>query len=71
MPDTSSPLTPEFFVNPRCPPSSSFVFPAAEPVRTIGEDLPAESLPPARDGVHIPSGPLARSDKEPNVDAKG
>ena len=25
MPDTSTPLTPEFFVNPPCPPGSSFV----------------------------------------------
>ena len=71
MPDTSTPLTPEFFVNPRCPPSSSSVFPAAEPVKTIGEDLPTESLPPVGDGVDIPPGPPARSDKEPNVVAEG
>ena len=68
MPDTSTPLTPEFFVNPRCPPRSSSVFPNAEPVKTIGEDLPAKSLPAAGDGVDIPSGPPARSDKEPDVD---
>ena len=36
MPDTSTPLTLEFFVNPRCPSSSSSVFPDAEPVKTIG-----------------------------------
>ena len=45
MPDTSTPLTPEFFINPRCPPNSSSVFPDVEPVKTIGEDLSAKSLP--------------------------
>ena len=35
MPDTSTPLTPEFFVNPRCPSSSSSVFPTVEPVETL------------------------------------
>ena len=34
MPDTSTPLPPEFFVNPRCPPGPSSVLPAAEPVET-------------------------------------
>ena len=67
MPDTSTPLTLEFFVNPRCPPSSSSVLPDAKPVKTIGEDLPTKSLPTARDGVEIPSWPPARSDEEPNV----
>ena len=32
MPDTSTPLTPEFFVNPRCPPGSSSVLSIVEPV---------------------------------------
>ena len=63
MPDTSIPLTPEFFVNPRCPLSSSSVFPDAEPVKTIGEDLLAKSLPAVGDGVDILPGPLARPDK--------
>ena len=63
MPDTSTPLTLEFFVNPRCPPSSSSVFPDAEPVKTIGEDFPAKSLPVAGDGVDILPKPLARPDK--------
>ena len=63
MLDTSTPLTPKFFVNPRCPPSSSSVFPNAELVKTIVEDLPAKSLPAAGDGVDILPGPLARPDK--------
>ena len=50
-------------MNPRYPPSSSSVFPDAEPVKTIGEDFPAKSLPTAGDGVDIPLGPLARPDK--------
>ena len=63
MPDTSTPLTPKFFVNLRCLPSSSSVFPDAEPVKTIGEDFPAKSLPAAGDGVDILLWPLARPDK--------
>ena len=50
-------------MNPRCPLSSSFVFPNAELVKTIGEDLPAKSLPTAGDGVDILPRPLARPDK--------
>ena len=37
MPDTSTFLTPEFFMNPRCPPNSSSVFPDVEHVKTIGK----------------------------------
>ena len=70
MPDTSTPFTPDFFVNLRCPPSSSSVFPAAEPVKTIEEDLLAKDLPAVEDGVNIPPGPRTRSDKEPNVVAE-
>ena len=71
MPDTSTPLTPEFFMNPRCPLSSSSVFPDAEPVKTIGEDLLAKSLPTVGDGIDIPPGPPARLDKEPDVAVGG
>ena len=71
MPDTSTPLTPEFFMNPRCPPSSSSVLPDTKPFMTIGEDFLAKSLPDAGDGVDIPLRSPARSDKEPNVAAEG
>ena len=71
MPYTSTPLTPEFFVNPRCPPSSSSVFPAVEPVETFEEDFSAKDLLAAKGGVDIPPGSPARSNKEPNVVAKG
>ena len=53
MPNTSTPLTAEFFMNP---PNSSSVFPDAEPVKTIGEDFLAKSLPAVEDGVDIPPG---------------
>ena len=71
MLDTSTPLTLEFFVNPRCPPSSSSVFPMVEPFETFEEDLSTKDLPAAKGGVDIPSGSSARSDKEPNVVAEG
>ena len=71
MPDTSTPLTPEFFMNPRYPPSSSSVLPNVGPVKTIRKDFPAKSFPAAGDGVEIPSGLPARSDEEPNVAAEG
>ena len=58
-------------MNPRCPPSSSYVFPDAEFVKTIGEDFLAKSLPTAGDGVDIPPGLPARSDKEPDVAVEG
>ena len=71
MPDTSTPLTLEFFMNPQCPPSSLSVPPNTEPVMTIEEDLPAKSLPTARDGIEIPPASPARSDGEPTVTAEG
>ena len=58
MPDASTALTPDFFVNPRCPPCSSSVLPTADPVEIIGEDLPAKDLP-------------AVEGKEPKVITKG
>ena len=63
MLDTSTPLTPEFFMNPRCPLGSSSVLSAVEPVKTAGEDFPAKDLPAIEVGVDIPSGPLARPNK--------
>ena len=63
MPDTSTPLTPEFFVNPRCPPGSSSVLSTTEPVKTAGEDLVDKDLPGAEGGVNILLGPPARPDK--------
>ena len=56
MQDTSTPLPSNFFVNPRCPPGSSSVLPAAEIVETTGEDLPAKNLPIVEERVDIPPG---------------
>ena len=44
MPDTSTPLTPKFFVNPRCPPGSSFTLSTAEPVETAEKALADKGL---------------------------
>ena len=63
MPDTSTPLTLEFFVNPRYPPGSSFVLSIDEPIKTAGEDFPTKELPAADGGVDILSRPPARPDK--------
>ena len=71
MPDTSTPLTPEFFMNPRCPPSSLSVYLDLEAVKSIGEDLLAKSLPTVGDGVNIPPRLSARSDKELDVVVEG
>ena len=61
MPDTSTPLTPEFFVNPRCPPGSSFALSTAELVGTAEEALADKGLPGAEGEVDIllepPAGP--------------
>ena len=54
-------------MNPRCPPSSSSVFPDVEDVKTIGEDFLAKSLSAVGDGVDIPLGLPTRSDKDPDV----
>ena len=53
MPDTSTPLTLEFFVNPRCPPGSSFALSTAEPVETAEEALADKGLLGAKGGVDI------------------
>ena len=71
MPDASTTLTPDFFVNPRCPPGSSSVLAATNPIEITGEDLLAKDLPAVEEGVDIPSGPPTVLDKEPKVVAKG
>ena len=44
MPDTSKPLPPEFFINPRCPPGDTSGVPTTDPdadVREAGKSVPA------------------------------
>ena len=61
MPDTSTPLTLEFFVNPRFPPGSSFALSTAKPVEIDEEALAYKGLPGAEGGVDLlwepPAGP--------------
>ena len=58
MPEASTALTLDFFVNPRCPLGSSSVLPAVDPVEISGEDFLAKDIPAVEGGVDIPSGPL-------------
>ena len=67
MPDTSKPLRPEFFINPRCPPSVALEAPAADPNATVREELPAEVLPGTEDGLSIQSGLSVGVDGENEV----
>ena len=53
MPDTSTPLTPEFFMNPWCPPGSLLALSTVEPVKTAEEDLADKGLPGAEGEVDI------------------
>ena len=60
MPDTTKPLPPEFFVNPRCPPSAS----SSPPGAAAGGEEPAASSPSTVvDGTDILP--------EPSVEAEG
>ena len=60
MPDTSKPLPPEFFLNPRCPSSAALGVPVTDPGANIREELPIESLPAAEDGLGTQLDPPAR-----------
>ena len=71
MPDTTNPLPPRFFVNPRCPLSTFSSLPAAKPVAAIREGPPAESPPTAKDGLDVPPGASTKANKEANLAAKG
>ena len=64
MSNPSVQLTPEFFANPRCPPSISSVAPALDLVAAIREDR-SESIPTAaEEEVILPIGRPALSDGE-------
>ena len=53
IPDISTPLTLEFFVNPRCPSGSSFALSSIDPVKTVEEDFTDKGLPGAEGEVDI------------------
>ena len=62
MSDPSIPLTPEFFANPRCPPSVSSAAPVLD-TTVSGEDEHPESSPiVVVEEAILPVDPLAMSD---------
>ena len=61
MHDTTKPLPPEFFINPRCPPSAPSDLLAAATTR---DEPLAKSLSTSVDGIDIPLEPPARADEE-------
>ena len=62
MPDPSVPLTPEFFANPRCPPSISSAAPASDPAAVSKEECPENSPTAAGEEATLSMGPPASSD---------
>ena len=64
MPDTSKPLPPGFFINPRCPSSAALGVPSNDPDTNIREELPSESLPAVKEGLIVHSDSPARVAEE-------
>ena len=62
MPNSSVPLTPEFFANPRCPPKISPATPAPDPAAVGKEQCPKNSPTVSGDEATLPMGPPASSD---------
>ena len=54
MPDTSVPLTPEFFANPRCPQSTSSAAPAPDSAAVSREERPGNSPTAAGEEATLP-----------------
>ena len=61
MPDPSVPLTPEFFANPRCPPSISSAAPALDLTVDSEEEHPKTSPTAVGEEANLPIGPQASS----------
>ena len=62
MSDPSVPLTPEFFANPRCPPSISSAAPALDPVVSSKEEHSGISLTSVGEEANLLIGPPTSSD---------
>ena len=62
MSDPSVPLTPEFFANLRCPPSTSSAAPAPDPAAVNREECPENSPTVAGDEETLLMGLPASSD---------
>ena len=54
MSNPSVPLTPKFFANPRCPPSTSSAAPVPDPAAVSREERPENSLTAAGDEATLP-----------------
>ena len=64
MSDPSVPLIPEFFANPRCPPSTSSAAPAPDPAAVSREERPENSSTAVGEEATLPMGLPASSDGE-------
>ena len=62
MSDPSVPLTPEFFSNPRCPPSTSSATPASDPAAVSREERLENNPTAAGEEATLPMGLPASSD---------
>ena len=71
MSDTSKPLPPEFFINPRCPPGAALRVPTTDPDADVREA--GKSLPATKDGLGIQSDSPARvtgENEEPDASGR-
>ena len=68
MPDTTKPLSPEFFINPRCPPSASSDPPSIAAIR--GKPL-TKSPSSASDGINVSPELPAGADEGSHIAAEG
>ena len=57
MSDPSVPLTPEFFANPRCPPSMLLAVPGPDPAAVSKEQCPKNSPTASGEEATLPMGP--------------
>ena len=64
MPDPSVPLTPEFFANPHCPLSTSYVALAPDPAAVGREERPGNSPTTAKEKATLPMDLPVSSDSE-------
>ena len=62
MPDPFVLLTPEFFANPRCPPSTLSAAPASDPVAVRRKECPENNPTVAGEEATLPMGLPASSD---------
>ena len=64
MLDPSVPLTPEFFANPHCPPSTSYAAPALDPAAVGREERSGNSPTAAEEKATLPMDLPVSSDSE-------